>query len=710
VIVAGKPALVYHRAGAMATGDQQGDADSGDAGKAPTAGFVPHFEPRDFGAWRARAEAEGYDPASLRVRITPRFAAEPLYTSAEATVPEPARGRTRSGAWLVCQELDDPRMDVCGDDVREALQGGVEALWIRTGLDHGTRVLTAGDLDPLLKHADLAAVPVFLETEGDALPLGLSYAAYARSREVAFEDLRGCLGADPLGALARCGNLGAGLRGARRDMVALVQWCRANAPKLRGGLVSTRAYHDAGATPVQEIAWALATGLDYLRWLFDAGLRVDAAAEQLVFSVGVTGDLFPQIAKLRALRLAWAKVVTACTGERGAETMHLHARTSYATRTRRDPWVNMLRGTAETFAAAVGGADSIACACFDETLGPPDALARRVARNTQLVLRDESHLAQVDDPAGGAWLLETLTDHLAREAWSLFQEIQEGGGMVEALRHGKISGALDAQRHGRDAAAADRSRVIVGVSEYADPAEQLLERPKISLKDVEVELGNPFGEADPEARHRALLALAETLRDRKEAEDVAAHVFAAAEVGVDLFSLGAVLRAGRASLHIEPLVPHRPAAAWEALRDAADAHRKRTGAAPKIVLVALGDTKAITPRVDWVRGLLAAGGLEPFELTLDSVDKPALREAIETSGTRAAVVCATDERNGADGEELARALRGAGAGYVVFAGKPGDAEDALRSSGVGDFVYRGSDLLAVLERAHEASSQAGTQR
>ena len=539
------------------------------------------------------------------------------------------------------------------------------------------------------------------------MPLGLSFAAFAQSKGAELSELRGGLGADPLGALARSGTLGSGLRGARRDMVGLARWCRSHAPGLRGGLVSTRAYHDAGATPVQEIAWALATGLEYLRWLFDAGLRIDDAAANLVFSMGVTGDLFPQIAKLRALRVAWVKVVSACGGERAADTMHLHVRTSLRTRTRRDPWVNMLRGTAETFVAAVGGADSIACGTFDEVLGPPDDLARRVARNTQHVLRDEAHLARVDDPAGGGWLVETLTDHLAREAWSLFQEIQEGGGMVQALRHGKISGALDAQRHSAAGPVADRSDPIVGVSIYPHATEPPLSRETVSMKEVEVELGNPFGDADPDTRHRALLALAESIRDGQEPPQIADRVYGAAKVGVDLFSLGAVLRAGRASLHLEPLPPHRPAAPWEALRDAADAYEKRNGRRPGVLLVTLGETKTYAARLGWVEALVAAGGLEPRHYAIDVLDAGEIQEELAAAGTRFAFVCGTDDSYQERGEPVALALRSAGAGYVVFAGAPGEHEAKYRAAGTGDFAYRGVDVLSILVRGQSA---AGAQR
>ncbi|MAT29784.1 MAG: methylmalonyl-CoA mutase [Sandaracinus sp.] len=653
--------------------------------------------------WVARAEQDlkGAPLASLRTPLTPGVDLEPLYTAAEGALPASVRGR--SGAWVIRQEYDDPRMEVCRDAIREDLARGVEAITLVAGLEHGTRVLTPGDLELVLDGVDLTKVAVHLESEGDALPLGLALVAVAEKRGVSPKELRGGFGADPLGTLARSGNLPSGLAGGLRDLVELAAFARAKPPGVRPLLVSTRAYHDAGASPTEEIAWALSTGVQYLRTLMDAGFLLEEAVPLLEFSISVAPRLFVEVAKLRALRWTWAKVLASAGVGPELARMQLHVRSADATRTRRDPWVNMLRGTAETFIGAVGGADSIACVPFDHTLGPSDGMARRVARNTQLVLREESQLHAVDDPAAGSWTLESLTDAFAREAWSLFQEIEQRGGMARALRTGFVSSALDASRRPREDRIARRLEPVLGVSEFPNLDEEKVERPAVSLQDVEVELGNPFGEATPDQRHEALLAFAQTLRDHGgEPGRVAEAALEATRLGVDVFSLGTLLRTGRPSLHLEPLAPLRPAEPWEELRDATDRWAAKHGRRPRAFAATLGPLAEHNARLTWVRNVLAAGGIET--VVVEGVEDVAgATEAMGETEAELAFICGADARYPEAAGELAAGLKAKGARVVLLAGKPkGELAEELPKKGVDGFLFAGDDLLESLRRVLRA--------
>jgi methylmalonyl-CoA mutase len=217
---------------------------------------------------------------------------------------------------------------------------------------------------------------------------------------------------------------------------------------------------------VHELAWSIATGVEYLRELERAGVSPGDAARSMQFALSVGGQFFPEIAKLRAARLLWSKVVAASGGAPESQAMSLHARTASATKTRRDPWVNILRGTAESFAAVVAGADSVSTSPFDEPLGTPDEQSRRLARNTQLILRDESSLNRVADPAGGSYYLEQLTGEFARAAWAELQRIEALGGMSRAIAQGDVARVLTETRTARDKAVRTRKLPIVGVSEF----------------------------------------------------------------------------------------------------------------------------------------------------------------------------------------------------------------------------------------------------
>lgn len=654
----------------------------------------------EFGAWgldewRADVERRGGSLEGLRTRLTDGVVIDPLH--AEPPPRLPVGVPTREGRWQVYQEVSDPRMEVAAEQARDDLSGGGDGVWLVAGLDHGTRLLTPGDLATALGHVDLERFAVQLEPEGDALALAMSLVSVAQARGVAPEHLRGGFGADPLGTLARSGVLASGLSGARRDLVELAAFSSERAPNLRAALVSTRAYHDAGASPTQEIAWAVATGVQYLRWLEEAGFAVERGASELRFAVSVGPDLFAEIAKLRALRWVWAKAMAAAGVGAEERRMLLHARSSVAHRSRVDPWTNMLRGAGEVFAAAVGGADSCALLPFDVALGPSDAMARRVARNTQLVLREESHLHAVDDPAAGSWTLETLTEAFAREAWSMFRAIEDEGGMAQVLLRGQVSAALDRRREALRAEVARGQRPLVGVSAFATLAGRAVERAAVDLDDVEVELGNRFGDATPDQRHEAALRLAQTLRDRTAPPGaVAEATLAATRLGFDVYSLRNLLSASAASLYLEPLEVFRLAAPWEELREAADRYAAKKGRL-RALLATLGAPSAHQARVHWTTQLLAAAGIEAQSVE-GVADSESAVAAMAESDAPIAVICGPDARCPDEVPDLAAGLKAKGARVVLLAGDPGEHREAYRRRGVDGFLFRGDDLLGTLTR------------
>ncbi|MDT0185224.1 methylmalonyl-CoA mutase family protein [Microbacterium sp. ARD31] len=242
---------------------------------------------------------------------------------------------------------------------------------------------------------------------------------------------------------------------------------------VRALLVDGTALHDQGASDAQELGWAVATGVAYLRLLADEGFSAEHGARVVEFRLAATDEQFPSIAKMRAARRLWARVLEAsgATGD-----MALHAVTSRPMTSTRDPWVNMLRGTVAAFAAGVGGADAVTVVPFDEPLGVPDAFGRRIARNTSLLLIEESHVAAVTDPAGGAYAVEKLTDDLAVAAWAELGRIEAAGGALSDAARAGVKERVRAVRAARDAQVADRSRPLTGVSEFPNLAEVLPER------------------------------------------------------------------------------------------------------------------------------------------------------------------------------------------------------------------------------------------
>jgi len=605
--------------------------------------------------WRRLVDKDlkGKPFSVLQSQLEGGLSLQPLYTQQEgpAAPPEPpgvapyVRG-TQSlglteGGWMPCQEYSEPDVSRAAEAIRTDLDRGTWGVWLHLGEARGIRVPDAAAMQRLLAHAPLDKTAVHLEPEAEPLTAATHLLHTAEQTGVPRAALKGCLGVDPLGILARTGASPLGLDAALAQAAPLVTSLRASAPGLRVLLVSTRAYADAGATSVHELAWAIATGVEHLRGLERAGVSPEDSARSIQFALSVGGQFFPEIARLRAARLLWSKAVAACGASPEAQAMVLHARTASATKTQRDPWVNILRATAESFAAVVGGADSISTSPFDESLGTPDASARRLARNTQLILRDESSLNRVADPAGGSYYLEQLTQEIARAAWAELRRIESLGGMARALTEGDVARVLEETRAARDKAVRTRRLPIVGVSEFPHLGETPVSR-----------------------------------------EPHPAPASASASTGA------------------LPLRPARVAEAFESLRDASDRHLAAKGTRPRAFLASLGTVAEHTTRSTWTANVLAAGGIEPVDAH-GFADLADAAERFAASGAPLAVISGPDALYPEWVPALTAALKAKGARAVAVAGRPGDHEAAFRAAGVDLFFYAGADLFSLLSSLHQ---------
>jgi methylmalonyl-CoA mutase len=663
------------------------------------------FPPVTRAEWVEKVEADlkGASFAGLRSKTPGGLTLEPLYTAEDADglkapglpgVYPYLRGASPLGGWVIRQEYDDPRPSVCRDMIRQDLERGVEALWVRLGPRQGCRVLTIDELDELLGPVDLATTSICVDGGSDSLAVASGLLTVAQRREVSWAALNGGLGFDPVGMLAGEGRIQGGLRARFAELRDLALWCSSNAPGLRAASVSSDPYDGGGASAVQELAYTIATGVEYLRQLTEGGMSVDAAARQIGFSYAVSGDFFTQVAKLRAARWLWAKVVIAAGGEPGGAAMHMHCRTSRFTKTQRDPWVNMLRATAECTAAIFGGAQSIATLPFDCAIGPPDELAQRIARNTQVVLREESHLGEVADPAGGSWFIERLTNDLARAAWDELRAIEAAGGIVAALGSGKLVDAVDDVADARDERLCKRKTPVVGVSEFPNLHEDAVEREPVSAEEVRRLLKDSLDSLDLGAHREHLLALSRTVNDAdREPGSLTDACLAATTGGADMYSVATVLQHGQPDFHVEPISQWRASELWERLR----ARSERGQTRPVAFFVTLGPIPSHKARSTWAQNLLASAGIDAA--TSDGADDiAAVASAWKDASASLAVICGSDE----DYEELlgpaVAALKKAACPVVLVAGRPAEREAALREAGVSDFVFVGANVLRVMSQ------------
>ncbi|HKP61313.1 MAG TPA: methylmalonyl-CoA mutase family protein [Polyangiales bacterium] len=647
--------------------------------------LLAEFPETTYEQWREQVDKDlkgGDFQKRLVTRTLEGLEVRPLYTERDLSGAELSayrRGAALVGRygsrWDLRAELwvwDSGRSQ---KEVAEELARGASSLWLRFEQPQPP----AAELAALLADVDLTRVPVVLDAGSEAPALAACYLSVAAQRDVPAALLQGGFGYDPLGLLARDGRAPYGLDVARALAVELARLVERRAPQLRSLVVDTTPYHDAGASGGLELAIALGTALTYLRWLIEAGFSPAQASAQLEFRVGVAGDLFAELAKLRALRVGYAKLIAALGGDDVSQHTRLHAVTARRTKTLRDPWVNMLRTTTEAFSAMAGGADSLTTRGFDEALGASDEFARRIARNVQVILNEEAHVTHVADPAGGSYYVEASTDALARDAWQRFQKIEAAGGVPAALQAGNLQREIAELAAKREQAIAKRAQPILGVSEFANLGEQALAREAQAKAAAKPS-------PQPSAAEAALAKLRAAAAGHKLEEAVAAFA-----QGAQPAQVIAALAEGSAPIRVDALPLRRHAAAFEKLRARADAHTPK----PSGFLCNLGAIPEHKARAGFSTGFLNAGGIAALDN--DGFPTPeAAAEAFASSGAKLAVICGSDAQYPEWVPKLAPLLAKAGALDILLAGRPGEQEAAYRAAGVTGFIFMGADVAAAL--------------
>ncbi len=441
------------------------------------------FAAATYADWERLVRAKAKDPErALSTVLEEDLEVAWLYTPADALAPDPGglpghspfvRGIREGTPWAIRQRNASPDRAAANAEILAELEGGATEILLAIDPDGhaGVPVNDVDELDQVLDGVLLDLAPIALE--GDPRAAQLLLELYRRRGHAAAE-LRGSLRLDPIGSPAI--DLAEAI-----DTLATV---RAEFPRLQVLAVDTAAYAEAGAGGVLELAYALSTGVTYLRAGDAAGLDPAEVAAALEFTLAVGPDQFLEIARLRALRRVWSTVLEHSGVHAPQRRSPLYVRTSRRMYSSLDPWVNLLRGTTAAFAAAVGGADGITVLPFDEPDGTglttPGPLGRRVARNTQLLLAEESSLHRVADPAGGSWYVESLTDQIARAAWTQFQTLEAHGGITAVLSSGALAGGLEELTATRQGEIARRRRSLTGVNQFPLLGDDGLERPATS--------------------------------------------------------------------------------------------------------------------------------------------------------------------------------------------------------------------------------------
>lgn len=575
-----------------------------------------------------------------------------------------------------------------------ASRTGVDARQAEAVGDTGTSVTTVEDMHVLLTGLDLAKFPLYVYAGANAVPLLALVAAARRASGEDMAEVRGIVGADPIGALAADGKLPTSLDAHYDSLAAAARWATVNAPHLRTVFVRSDVYSNGGANDVQEVASVLATATAYLRALCERGLTIDEAASQIAFAFSMGANFFLQIAKLRAVRPLWAQIVGAFGGSAEAQKMRIHARPALFFKTIYDPYVNMLRNTTEIFSGVVGGIDSFESAPFDEPIRKGDEFSRRIARNVQIMLQEEFGLLQPIDPAGGSWAVETLTRQMKEKIWAEFQRIEKEGGIIAALRAGSLQESMAAVLAARFKNADLRRDRIVGNNMYPNMTETLLET---RAEDTAALKAQRTADIDAYLSDIDVKHLGEALASLRQAHSVD-HAVEAAFAGATIAELMTAVTEGNGAETVTAIAPHRWSERFEALRQRTEEYKAEKNDNVKIFLANMGPIPQHKARADFTTGFLQVGAFEVLGNDgFKTVEEAA--DAARASGADAVVICSTDATYPEIVPALAPKLHEVLPKARVFlaGAAPKDLLETYKEAGIDEYISVRANCYEILE-------------
>ncbi|MDR2429941.1 MAG: acyl-CoA mutase large subunit family protein [Puniceicoccales bacterium] len=617
--------------------------------------LAAEFTSNTHAEWKTAAEALLKGAPFDKIMLTPTPEAltlQPIYERevlnaipATATLPGQdgfLRGTRPDGycraPWDIAQEIHGADPATFNATLLRDLAAGQNA--VSLVLDHpgSPRLENAADFATAFQNVTPEAIAWHFHAGTRTQATATLFHDWLKKQNATPGKIRGTLNYDPLGTLAATGSLPFPLAEFGATAANLVRFTSDHLPAFTALGVVTHAYHNAGASAVEELGTALATGLAYLRALGEHGFDTDDAASQMAFHFSIGGNFFVELAKLRAARITWARIVTELGGNPAAQVMRQHARTGIFNKTKHDPCVNILRTTTEALGGVLGGIESLTIGAYDECVRQPDDLARRVARNTHIILQEECELTSVIDPSGGSWYVEKLTDDIAGKSWEFFQKIEAQGGAAVAIQNGFIQNSIAATRKGREKLLGQRRVSLVGTNQY----------PNIQEKPLPSTTG-PDSAASPK-------------------------------------------KTGDTARETAPALPStRLAARYEELRAAATAYKAKHGHGPKIHLANIGPLRRHKARADFTRGFFETGG---FEITgaEGSTDATAIANAAIASGAQLIVICGHDEDYVTQVPLIAQAIKAKAPQLtLILAGNPGDNEPSYKSAGLDTFIFVKSD-------------------
>ncbi len=535
------------------------------------------------------------------------------------------RGNKTDNSWLI-------RQDIIVDNLKEANEKAL--LVLNRGVDSIgfilTKILTVKEFRLLLKGIKPEAIEINLIYGSYFEEILKNFISALKQKEVNLDEVRGSITCNPLTEMVLTGFIPK--LNEAKQLIKLTE----ELPQFRTLLVHGSIFHNSGSSAVEELGFSLATAAEYLDKLTEEGISIDVLASKMRFDFAVGSNYFMEIAKIRAARILWAKMVEAYKPQNiEAAKMLVHTTTSNWNKTVYDPHVNMLRTTTEAMSSVIGGTNSLTVNAFDEAFRTPDEFGERIARNQQLLLKEESYLDKVADPAAGSYYIETLTASIAEEAWDLFLATEEKGGFIEAIKAGFVQETINATAKERDQNIANRQEIFLGTNQF----------PNFNEK-IGIELDDEILEASD-------------------------------------FSIK--------KSKIKTLKPYRGAQAFEILRYKTDLFSK-DNKRPLVFMLTYGNVAMRKARASFACNFFACAGFDVQDTKGFKTAEEGVKAAKKVKAD-IIVICSSDEEYA----ELAPAVKAlTGDEIIVVAGYPKAIMDEMKAKGIEHFIHVKSNVLESL--------------
>lgn len=701
-----------------------------------TTKLLSEFPVPPIDAWRRMAEESlegGTIERKLVTKLPDGIEVQPIYTRSsaeryglEAGVPGEipyTRGSVRqtSEGNRICQELPYGSPADFNQALLHDLNRGQNSVNLlldvatRLGLDPddaqtadvggcGLSLASLADLSRALRGVDLSAVPLYAQAGVSALPLLAMITAAELSQGRSSRSLRGTIASDPIGEWIQRGTVPGPVEWSINSMADALRWAKVEAPELRVIGIQANLWAEAGGTASHELGYGLASAVDYLRRLEVIGVPPSDAASRILFTFSLGSHFFVEIAKVRAARLLWTRVLEAASIPPAGCGLVCHGRSAMWNKTLLDPHVNLLRSTSEAFVGIVSGCESIHVSAFDECLRMPDEFSRRLARNTQVILNEECHLGRVQDPAGGSWYVETLTRELAEKAWAIFQSVEAQGGMIRSVQLGEPQREIERLAELRHQGAEVRRDGIVGTNLHPNLQETVVTTSPLAHSSQ----GNGLSQRTATDRlmrdaHRTAVVV-ESLQRIGTAKSVD-RMRATIEAFTAGASIGEVSKALGMMPSASPVVPklvfRRRAESFEALRRKSEDYRMKHGRLPRVFLLNMGPRAQHGARADFSKGFFSTGGFEVVDSRGFSTVAAAVTAGL-ADGAPVLVICSSDESYPELVPSLAEEIKRIKCPpLLVLAGHPGERLEAYRSKGVDEFIHVRANAAKLLASIYQ---------